>query len=241
MKKYFVLKKYQDFLQRKATSIFWGLMKIDSIRFYFCKVRWNYYKNNFKILDNYTSAVGVSTVDYNLSAFNNNAVFGMGKRMSLLLYPLVALLRDYHSPSVLIVGPRSEDDIFWARALGLSNTLGLDLFTYSKFVQLGDIHSTNYPNQSFDAILLGWMISYSSEPNKVINECKRLIKSGGFLGIGVQSDPAQKFNGISAPRMNHLNSSEDLISLVNEEIVFVHDPKLEVAYECAVILKLRKS
>jgi len=193
-----------------------------------------------KVLEKYSNEVGQTTVEYNLTAFNSDAVFGMAKRMSLLLYPIAALLRDYDSANLLIVGPRSEDDIFWAKSLGIKNTMGLDLFSYSDFIQIGDIHSTDFADNSFDAILLGWMINYSSNPNKVIQECKRLIKPNGYLGIGIQSDPAQRDTGISPPRVNSLNSPPDLVDLVNEEVVFIHDLKLDVPYECAVILKIDK-
>ncbi len=241
MKKYFNPNKYRDYFYRKATPLFWGLMKIDVIRFSLCKARWNYFKKNIKILERYSDEVGQNTVEHNLSAFNHDAVFGMAKRMSLLLYPIAAFLRGYDGANLLIVGPRSEDDIFWAKSLGIKNTKGLDLFSYSDFIQIGDIHSTDFADNSFDAILLGWMISYSSNPNKVIQECKRLIKPNGYLGIGIESNPAQKDTGIFPPRVNFLNSSQDLIDLVNEEVVFTYDLKLDVPYECAVILKINKN
>jgi SAM-dependent methyltransferase len=240
MKKYLNPKKYKDYFSQKFKSIFWGLMKIDTIRFNICKLRWNYYKKQLKILDEFTDQVGEDTINHNISAFNHDAVFGMGKRMSLLLYPIAAFLGTCNNASLLIVGPRSEDDIFWAKSLGIGNTVGLDLFSYSNLIQLGDIHNTGLPSHSFDAILLGWMISYSSEPHTVINECKRLIKPSGYLGIGIESDPKQKYNGISPPRVNYLNTSEDLINLVNEEVVFVYDPKLDTSHECAVILKMNQ-
>ena len=239
MNKYINPKKYRDFFYRQSTSIFWALMRIDILRFKLCKLRWNFYKKNLKILDNFSNDVGKTTIEHNLSAFNSDAVFGMAKRMSLLLYPIAAFFRISDNASLLIVGPRSEDDIFWAKSLGISNTLGLDLFSYSDLIKLGDIHNTDLPNNSFDAILLGWMISYSSDPFKVINECKRLLKPGGYLGIGIESDPTQKYKGIAPPRVNHLNSSEDLIELVNEEVVLVYDPKLDIPHECAVILKIK--
>jgi hypothetical protein len=40
----------------------------------------------------------------------------MANRMALLLYPTAAALRDRREARVLIVGPRTADDIFWARA-----------------------------------------------------------------------------------------------------------------------------
>ncbi|HXX92597.1 MAG TPA: hypothetical protein VEN81_03130, partial [Planctomycetota bacterium] len=143
----------------------YGLLFIDPIRFLFCKIRWMLLKGRLRTLDRFADSVGSDAVRYNLSAFRHNAVFGMGRRMSLLLFPIAALLKEsLDSARVLIVGPRTEDDIFWARSLGLLRTTGLDLFSYSRLIELGDIHRTEYPAGSFDAVLLGWMISYSSDP-----------------------------------------------------------------------------
>ena len=78
-----------------------------------------------------SSDVGSKTIEHNLAALGNRAAYGMGSRMALLLYPLAALLRDVDQPKVLIVGPRTEDDIFWARSLGMSMPGG---WTYSHTV-----------------------------------------------------------------------------------------------------------
>src|SRR6202012_5952842 len=97
---------------------------------------------------------------------------------------------------VLIVGPRTEDDILWAKSLGLFNTDGLDLFSYSPYIKVGDIHKSGIPDASYDAVLLGWMLSYSSDPELVVAECLRILKPGGYLGIGIESDALQDVEGV---------------------------------------------
>ena len=187
--------------------------------------------------------IGSETVKYNMEALNNlKAAFGMGGRMGLLLYPTLMLTRDRVSPKILIVGPRTEDDIFWAKALGLKNTIGLDLFSYSNLIDVGDIHATSYADNSFDAVLLGWMISYSSNPEAVIAECRRILKPNGFLGIGIESNYEQKLNGCipsNSPRVNDLNTSSDLIAISKMHPLFVYDPELEKSYDCAVVLQYK--
>jgi len=221
------------------SAAFFEVMKIDVLRFNFCKYRWYLLRRRLRIIGEHTSSVGANAIEYNLDAFAQaGAVFGMAKRMSLLLYPVAALLRGRPEANVLIVGPRTEDDIIWAKSLGLRNTRGLDLFTYSKWIDLGDIHNTQMESASLDAVLLGWMISYSKDPTQVIAECKRLLRPGGYLGIGIETNPAQKAEGIRPPRVNHINSSGDLVDLVKERVVFIHDPELNVPYECAVIFRI---
>lgn len=183
-------------------------------------------------------AVGEQTITHNLSAFGNNAVFGMAKRMSLLLFPTAAIFKDrLDSVHVLIVGPRTEDDIFWARSLGMFNTVGLDLFSYSPLIQIGDIHKSEIPDHSYDAILLGWMLSYSSEPRRVVDECLRIVKPGGLLGIGIESNARQKYDGIRPPRMNPLNTPSDLAEFVGLPMVFNNDPLQEITYDCGVVFR----
>jgi SAM-dependent methyltransferase len=195
-----------------------------------------------KFLDRMTTGVGAKAISHNISAFDHEAAFGMAKRMSLLLYPAAALLRENTKPRVLIVGPRTEDDIFWARSLGLYDTTGLDLFTYSKYIALGDIHKTQFADDTFDAVLLGWCLAYSSTPQIMIDESKRITKNNGFLGVGLAiytPDVANEL-GVDLVRANRTGSLEEICALVKEEMVFASDPKTAGAYDCAALFKMRK-
>ena len=223
----------------RLSRLFFALLHIDKLRFKVSQLRWRFLKKNLRVAQDMDLGVGRTTIEYNLGAFNNEeAAFGMAGRMALLLYPVAALCKDHlHSTKVLIVGPRTEDDILWAKSLGLFNTDGLDLFSYSPWIQAGDIHKSGIPSHSYDAVLLGWMISYSSQPQQVIDECLRILKPGGFLGIGIQSDARQKFDGIKPPRMNSLNSPADLAEIVKLPIAFSNEPYEDVTYECGVVFK----
>lgn len=154
----------------------------------------------------FSSAVGEQTIGHNQAALENLAAFGMENIMALLLYPIAAILRDKTS-KVLIVGPRPEDDIFCARTLGLEQARGLALFSYSSFIDIGDIHKTAYEDHEFDSVLVGWVVSYSADPASLIAECKRITRPGGYLGFGLESNPQMRRTGeYAAPRANSLNS-----------------------------------
>jgi len=224
------------------------LLKIDALRFHICRLRWILYRSRLKVLDQQSAGVGTRTISHNLGAFETHTklVFGMKKRMSLLLYPTAALLANVPWANVLIVGPRTEDDILWAWSLGLRGARGLDLFSYSPWIEVGDIHATNYKSDSFDAVLLGWMLAYSTRPDEVIREVKRILKPGGLLGIAMEAIAADKLASIKDTLENPLNSSADLMELVVEEVVYVYDPKPDDAryetpqgYNLAVIFRLR--
>lgn len=216
------------------------ILKIDLLRNYFCWMRYRFMlRSKLRFYGAGTDSVGRYTIEHNLQALNHRAGFGTGGRMSLLLYPLAAAMRGRDDAKVLIVGPRTEDDIYWARALGLSNVRGFDLFSYSPWIDIGDIHQTNYADGEFDAVILGWVISYSQQPEHLVAECKRIVKRGGYLGFGIEGNPEHRQTGIyKPPRVNALNSGADIARLVNEPITFIHDPALEVPTDNAVIFQL---
>ena len=192
-----------------------------------------------KTLTAMTDGVGKYTIEHNMSALAGRAAFGMGNRMAVLLYPLAAALRDIADPRVLIVGPRTEDDLFLAKSLGLHNVRGLDLFSYSEMIDIGDMHQTAYAAASFDAVVLGWVISYSTAPERLVAECKRILKPGGYLAFGIESNPEfRRTRVLHPPRVNSLNSAVDISALVGLPVVFLHDPKLDRPSDNGVVFQL---
>jgi SAM-dependent methyltransferase len=232
---------------KTAAGIPMALLFDERIRNAICRIRWRLLQKNLKLLEGteITSAVGRQTIDHNLGALKAaQAVFGMAGRMSLLLYPIAAVLKDRLATSrILIVGPRTEDDIFWAKSLGLRHTEGIDLFSYSKHIKLGDIHNSGLPSEFYDAVLLGWMISYSSDPERVVQECKRMLKPGGYLGIGIEANPQMGVLLDTDLRKNSLNCPADLIELVKSPVLFSnerYDPGARESYDCGVVFKVLK-
>ena len=233
-------------LYRAVTRRTLWLLRNDRLRFHFVKLRYRILKRHMRFFTTGSAKIGEKTVSHNLDALNVDAAFGCGGRMALLIYPLVAYYHFYsvrrEDIKILIVGPRTEDDIFWLRAYGFFGVSGLDLFSYSESIQLGDIHHTDIPSQSFDVVLLGWMISYSKDPEVVIKECRRILKPGGLLGIGIEHNPHPI--DPSSPRVNSLNSLADLERLVTSsgpvQRVFGYDHYNEAAgdFGTAVLSRL---
>jgi ubiquinone/menaquinone biosynthesis C-methylase UbiE len=77
------------------------------------------------------------------------------------------------------------------------------------------------------------MISYTKDPATVVKECRRILKHGGLLGIGIEHIPIkntsidipEKFG--STVRVNYLNTSGNIISLLDSimshKILFEYD------------------
>lgn len=121
-------------------------------------------------------------------------------RNSALLRPYIlinALMGIYyvfnkaHGLKVLSIGPRSESELFMLYGAGFhpDNVSALDLISYSELVDLGDMHDMPYPDNSFDIIILGWVLGYSRDPQKVADEVVRVARPGAFVAIGCERSP----------------------------------------------------
>lgn len=159
---------------------------LNELRHYYCRARWYLLKGNLRFYLDSSPDVSPETVKYNLTAFKNSVSFGMHNRMTRILYPLSSLVVNKKDKRVLIIGPRTEDDIYLAKALGFYDARGLDLFSYSPLIDLGDMHNLNYPDEYFDAIVLGWVIAYSKNPGRALKEVERKTKRNGYIAIGWQ-------------------------------------------------------
>jgi len=208
-------------------KIWYQLLAVDRFRFYVCKVRIFFLRENIKFENTKDEAVLSYAISHNLSALDQDCAFGMEKRMSLVLYPSAALLREnIRTASCLLVGPRTEDDIFWAWSLGFRQARGLDLFSYSPYIDIGDMHRMKYDDNSFDLIILGWVLAYSSDPMSAVAECLRVCKPGGYLAIGMDSisnfvyDPTHPVDKVGYT--NQFKNIEEVSTYVKELIVFKH-------------------
>ncbi|MHC8510446.1 MAG: class I SAM-dependent methyltransferase [Rhodospirillales bacterium] len=132
-----------------------------------------------------------NALNYNFETLKQEAAFS---RPQMLVNPLMSidLIRmRIESLKVLTVGPRSESEIFSLLAAGFSPSRirGLDLFSYSDFVDVGDMHDMPYPDGTFDVIILGWVLAYSTDNPKVAAEVRRVAAPGAFVAAGCQYVP----------------------------------------------------
>lgn len=134
----------------------------------------------------------------------------------MLLFPLRGFLfPDHKRARVLIVGPRTEDDILWAKSIGLRKARGLDLFSYSPMIELGNIHHTSYPDNHFDAVLLGWILPYVTDPRQVLLESVRILRRGGLVGLGWHYVPTGS-NNENTFSEHSINTHADVQKLITD-------------------------
>jgi SAM-dependent methyltransferase len=222
---------------KSLTRFMTQMLIIPGLRTKFCKIRWKIRKSKIKFLDELGTHVRSSVIEHNLTAFAHDAAFGCGNRMTILMYPLSVLIQEHASAKVLIIGPRTEDDIFLAKSLGLTNTKGVDLFSYSPYIELGDCHSLPFIDSQFDAVVLGWVIAYCGDSTLALSEARRVLKPGGYLAVGWEWVPGdQKSNNLHI-RGNTLNDVFEFTEQLPMELVFKNDPDRTNNHNKSLIFK----
>jgi SAM-dependent methyltransferase len=113
-----------------------------------------------------------------------------GLRSLKLIRPVSVIegLGPIENQRLLSIGPRSEAEILriWAHGYKFSNIRGVDLISYSPWIDLGDMHALPYADNSFDVVLCGWVLAYSEKKKDAVNEIVRVLRPGGVAGIGVE-------------------------------------------------------
>ena len=131
--------------------------------------------------------VVLNTIRHNLKGLTDLTV----NRSHMLVRPLSVIEALGPESRVLAIGPRTEGELLNLFAHGFSpdRVRGLDLISYSPLIDLGNMHHLPYPDGSWDAVVLGWVLTYSTEQQLAANEVLRVLRPGGVVAIGVEHNP----------------------------------------------------
>ena len=111
----------------------------------------------------------------------------IGGKTKSLISPLESLdFVDKKNFKILSIGPRNEGELFLIRSFGYEwkNIHAIDLHTYTNKIKLGDMHEIKFSDNSFDVILSGWTLAYSSNKKKALEEIFRVSKNNSIISIG---------------------------------------------------------
>ena len=205
--------------------------------FYFCKI-----KKQIKNFDKISNDTWKNTLDSNkrkIIDININLpkhpdphkLFDIGTKLATESYKyLFEVIKEKYTKSeyknlkILTIGPRSEGEIYGIFASGfeLSNITGIDLFSYSPYVKLGDMHNLDFQNEKFDIVFMGKVLAYSNNKKRAIEEAKKVLNKNGSLIIAhslsktllSNEDVVKKRGYLIASPHNMLKTTEDLNNLV---------------------------
>lgn len=132
----------------------------------------------------------------------------MSSRPDLISKPLSCMnsvIQNGHAMKVLSVGCRTESEIFSLVDAGfnINNITGVDLFSYTPLIELGDVCNLTYPSKIFDVVICGWVLEFVTNIEKAILELKRVTKPGGLIAIGGMHHPTSLDMGTYNKRKKH--------------------------------------
>lgn len=154
---------------------------------------------------------------------------------------------------VLIVGPRTEVEYFHGLSLGLAekNITCIDLISYSPYCEVMDCHNITVADETYDVVVHGWVLPYSQNYWIMLTEALRVVKEGGVLAIGFNSE-AFLIDGVDY--IDHLEdvfpvlvSSNELarnLRFHTEEVLFASGPEFPreiMGQKCHLALQVSKS
>ena len=88
--------------------------------------------------------------------------------------------------SILSIGSRDENELVTISSFfPHSNVSGLDLFSASPKIKVGDMHDMPFDDNSFDITISIHNMEHSYDPQKSLGEMFRVTKEGGLLSIEV--------------------------------------------------------
>lgn len=232
-----------EYLKRDLTQ----LLHIPNVRLQIALARVKATKReDIRTLDDSVSPAIDNTVEHNLRGLISGSALERPRR---LLYPLMGvfdLMRRAGSSKVLSVGPRSENELFLLVTLGFKpeNITGLDLISYSPLVKLGDMHEMPFEADSFDVIVLGWVLAYSNDVAKAVAETVRVAKPGAYVAVGWEYNPrtdeelAEKGSIVSGGRVNYADEIVDLFGKHVDRVIFRTDPLPESRGETGDVIAI---
>nr|MDQ3294380.1 class I SAM-dependent methyltransferase [Actinomycetota bacterium] len=165
------------------------LLHVDAVRHVVATARYRWYvtvRRRLRTLEG-SAAVSGDTVHHNVSGMGDLAVV----RSLFLIRPLSVVEQLGPDADVLSIGPRTEGELLALLAHGFDrrHLRAVDLISYSPWVDLGDMHSLPYADDSFDAVVAGWVLAYSDDKQRAASEIVRVARPGATVAVGIEWNP----------------------------------------------------
>jgi hypothetical protein len=207
------------------------LLQIRLVRQVLARERVNYFMSHghLRRLAQVTEDVAFNTVDYNIDGAVSAADLDRPIAMFNIVTAIERVNRNIQDIDVLSIGPRSEIEIFGMMAAGFhpDRIRAVDLFSYSPYVDLGDMHDLPYEDNSFDIVFLGWVLSYSKHQPNVVKEVMRVCRDRAIVVLAGDYSDDKRVGSTFKKEATHMQSCDQLLALFGDQVghvYFRHDP-----------------
>ena len=192
-----------------------------------------------------SAKVADNTVDYNIAGAITAVALDRPAIMVNVVTSIERVWKNVSSLDTLTIGPRSEIEIFAILASGFdaARLKALDLFSYSPYVDVGDMHAMPYSDNAFDVVFVGWVLSYSRDQAAAAREIFRVCRNRAIVVIaGDYSDDTRDrptFNNDTT----HMQSTDQILNLFEGHVgnvYFRHDPEQPEISMAMTVFEVRK-
>ena len=236
--------------RKRRVSFLRALLRIERVGNFVFKLRLFYWVKLRRRFQMFEDEQGVLSHQYSQDMLLKGR---SDDRPLTLIRPLLAIEQVDRDSRILSIGCRFETELLYLVGYGFDpkRVRGLDMISYSPWIDVGNMHAMSYADDSWDVVMLPWVLSYSDQPEVVAQEVIRVTKDGGLVAIGVMYYPMEQLvewektgqNAGIEPERRHqtVAAMVELFSPYVDRVFFSHDsPSESVAGICAVVFSIKK-
>lgn len=225
-----------------------GLLRNEYINRIVFKIRFLYFvylKRQIRVFENEQSVIANK---YSTDMLKRGVT---SNRPLKFIRPLSVIEAVNKNGKTLSIGCRFETELLYLVGYGFNpeGIRGFDMISYSPWIDLGNMHKMNYPDNTFDTVTMGWLISYSETPEVAAQEVVRVLKPGGFVAMAVSYYPPERLKQaletgkyVAHPG-NRIQTTEGLLKIFGDsvdQVYFRHQPPASQEGACTVIFSVKK-
>jgi SAM-dependent methyltransferase len=225
-----------------------GLLRSEYINRLVFKIRFLYFVYIRRQIQVYENDSSVIANKYSTDMLKRGVT---SNRPLKFIRPLSVIEAVNKNGNTLSIGCRFETELLYLAAYGFkaSGIRGLDMVSYSPWIDLGNMHKMTYAENSFDTVTMGWLITYSETPELAAAEIVRVLKPGGFVAMAISYYPPDKLKqkletGEYAIRPDaRIQTTEGLLKIFGnsvDQVYFRHQPPADKEGACTVIFSIKK-
>ena len=214
------------------------------------QIRWFYFMKISRRIEVYGDKRNVLASDY---SYKRIFIGRPSDRILKLIMPMSVIDRLTPESKILAIGCRFETDLLYLIGHGFhpKNIRGLDMVSYSPWIDCGNMHAMPYSDNAWDGVLIGWTLAYSDDEPAAAREILRVVRSGGIIAVSVSWYPVATLRDLKERKAMAVEKVEErnqtVESILNlfaphvDRVYFSHDPSIQTKQgACLTIFSVKK-